>query len=139
MPQLTLSGQAAEVDLVPGEDLFAILGVESSASDSEIRAAYRRRARVLHPDVNAAAGATRDFRRLSAAAEILLSPRREQWGSDMAEWPTDNDSTAWSTGDASNEGWAATAKSWGPVFSAVIGPWLSWYAFVALDQFGVGS
>ena len=26
-------------------------------------------------------------------------------------------------------------RKWGPIWSAIIGPWLSWYVFVALDTF----
>ena len=131
MPQ-SLAGP--EADLTPGEDLFSIVGVPPSASDADIRAAYRRRARIIHPDVNPSADASRDFRRLSVAAAILLSPRREQWGSEgMAEWPVEME---WRP-DGDSKDLATAAKKWGPVWSAVIGPWLSWYAFVALDQFGI--
>ena len=127
---LVLGGRGAEADLVPGEDLHAILGVERDATAAQIRAAYRQRARIIHPDVSTAADAPRDFRRLSAAAAILLY-QREAWESGgVPEWSLDLESRT----EGAGGGWAADSKSWGPVFSAVIGPWLSWYAFVALDS-----
>jgi len=130
-PTLALGGRGAEADLVPGEDLHAILGVERDATAAQVRAAYRQRARIIHPDVSTAADAPRDFRRLSAAAAILLSDRREEWEpGGIPEWSLDLEGRT----DGAGGGWAAGSKSWGPVFSAVIGPWLSWYAFVALDN-----
>ena len=121
------------MDLTPGEDLYAIVGVQTTASTAEIRAAYRRRARMIHPDVSEAADAPREFRRLSAAAAILLSPRRDRWSTEgAAEWPPDVQGPQPSS--AGSDGWLAEAKRYGPLWSAVIAPWLSWYAFVALDS-----
>ena len=110
---------------------YEVLGLDKTATAAQIRAAYRQRARIIHPDVSTAADAPRDFRRLSAAAAILLSDRREAWESGgVPEWSLDLESRT----EGAGGGWAADSKSWGPVFSAVIGPWLSWYAFVALDN-----
>ncbi len=54
------------------ESLYDILGVPRTASDAEIRAAYRRLAKKYHPDFNAGDGAAeRMFKRVSAAYEIL--------------------------------------------------------------------
>jgi len=54
------------------EDLYAILGLTSSASDAEIRRAYKKLARKHHPDLNPGdADAEERFKRLSAAFEVL--------------------------------------------------------------------
>lgn len=53
-------------------DPYETLGVKRDASQSEIQAAYRRRAKKLHPDLNPGnKQAEQDFKALSAAYEIL--------------------------------------------------------------------
>ena len=63
-------------DLRPGESLPAILGVSQEATGSEIKAAFRRKVMVLHPDINPSPNALREFRRLVAAHEIISNPRK---------------------------------------------------------------
>eukprot|EP01047_Picozoa_sp_COSAG01_P000185 COSAG01_NODE_3_length_63519_cov_1591.007663_3_plen_373_part_00 len=59
------------------EDLYAILGVERSASDTEIKKAYRRLARQYHPDVNKEAGAEDKFKNIQKAYTILSDSQRK--------------------------------------------------------------
>ena len=60
----------------PMTNLYAILGVSSSATQSEIQAAYRRRARELHPDVNTDPDAEDRFKQLVEAYAVLKDERR---------------------------------------------------------------
>ncbi len=53
------------------EDLYAILGTTRSASTDDIKSAYRKLARKLHPDVNKAPDAQQQFARVQQAYEIL--------------------------------------------------------------------
>lgn len=50
---------------------YEILEVDAAASQEEIKAAFRRKAKLLHPDVNSAADATATFRALLRAHEVL--------------------------------------------------------------------
>ena len=65
------------------QDYYAILGVHPSASYAEIKKAYRKKAKELHPDVSVTAttgGASRteEFRLLTQAYEVLSDARERQ-------------------------------------------------------------
>jgi molecular chaperone DnaJ len=53
-------------------DLYEIIGVAKDASDDEIKRAYRRKARELHPD---AGGDEEQFKELTTAYEVLRNPQ----------------------------------------------------------------
>ena len=53
------------------KDLYAILGVSKDATDAEIKKAFRRKARELHPDVNKAPDAEDRFKELNEAYDVL--------------------------------------------------------------------
>ncbi|GAB4842096.1 hypothetical protein Ancab_012056 [Ancistrocladus abbreviatus] len=57
-------------------DYYVTLGVSRSASNKEIKAAYRRLARQYHPDVNKEPGATEKFKEISAAYEVLSDDKK---------------------------------------------------------------
>jgi len=57
-------------------DYYAILGVPRSASDDEIKRAFRRLALELHPDVNPSPDAKERFQELNAAYQVLSDPVR---------------------------------------------------------------
>jgi hypothetical protein len=60
------------------ESLYDILGAPEDASETELRRAYHRAARRLHPDVNLNADANDDMRRLNRAWAVLSNPRSRQ-------------------------------------------------------------
>lgn len=60
------------------EDYYALLGVTSDASEELIRQAYRRQAKVSHPDLRRDPQAEALMRRLNAAREVLLDPQRRR-------------------------------------------------------------
>lgn len=54
-----------------GKDYYKILGVSRSASDDEIKKAYRRMALKYHPDKNSDPGAEEKFKEVAEAYEVL--------------------------------------------------------------------
>ena len=59
-------------------DFYALLGVSRSATDEQIRSAYRKLARQYHPDVNSASDAAERFKAITEAYEVLTDPQRRQ-------------------------------------------------------------
>ncbi len=59
------------------KDPYAILGVAPGASAEELKSAYRRRARELHPDIDPGnPWAENEFKELAAAYDLLSDPGR---------------------------------------------------------------
>ena len=72
------------------EDYYQILGVSKSASDADIKKAYRKLARKYHPDVNPGnKSAEEKFKQVSGAFEVLSNPQKrklyDEFGEDAAK------------------------------------------------------
>ncbi len=67
-------------------DYYADLGVARGASAEEIKRAYRKAARRLHPDVNSGPEAEEQFKKVSQAYDVLGDPDKKR-GYDMGADP----------------------------------------------------
>ena len=59
-------------------DYYGLLGVSRGAAIPEIKRAYRKLARELHPDVNPDEAAQARFKEISAAYEVLSDPEKRR-------------------------------------------------------------
>jgi curved DNA-binding protein len=69
------------------KDYYNTLGVSKTASDDEIKSAYRNLARKYHPDVNKAAGAEDKFKDVNEAYQVLSDgEKRKKYDQFGSEW-----------------------------------------------------
>jgi hypothetical protein len=59
-------------------DLYAVLGVNRTATSNEIKSAYRRLARKYHPDVSSDPAAQSKFAQINEAYHTLIDPERRK-------------------------------------------------------------
>lgn len=61
-------------------DYYKVLGIRRTASKSEVKSAYRKLARLRHPDVNSGSeSAAREFALLTKAYRVLIDPQERAY------------------------------------------------------------
>src|SRR2546423_8364626 len=75
---------------MPPRDYYQVLGLPKSASADDIKKAYRRLARQVHPDLHSGAKKSemeKKFKELNAAHEVLSDPdKRKKYDQYGANW-----------------------------------------------------
>lgn len=61
-----------------GKDYYKILGIPKTATDDEIKKAYRKLALRYHPDKNKAANAEEKFKEVAEAYEVLSDKNKRE-------------------------------------------------------------
>ncbi|MEI7473178.1 MAG: DnaJ C-terminal domain-containing protein [bacterium] len=76
------------------KDYYEVLGVQKTAGEAEIKAAFRKLARKYHPDVNKASEASQKFKDINEAYEVLSdSEKRQRYDSLGSNWSQGMDFT----------------------------------------------
>ena len=108
-------------------DYYEILGVSRDATPDEIKKAYRKLARQLHPDVNSGPEAEERFKEVGRAYEVLSTPEKRQ------QYDLGGDPNGSGGGFGPGFGFAlgCTSLFASALLTAGVGPWLPYQMLVA--------
>lgn len=87
------------------KDLYSVLGVAKSASDDELKKAYRKLARQYHPDVNKAPDAAAKFTQVQEAYDVLSDEKKRRYYDQFGVVPGSAAADAGTTGHGPRSPW----------------------------------
>ena len=97
-------------------DYYEVLGVERTASDTEIKRAYRKLAQEHHPDINTDPGAEERFKQVGEAYDVLSNPelrkKYDAFGADFRRVPDDVDPEEWAAAQRMRESAGQPRPGW---------------------------
>src|SRR6186713_293608 len=98
------------------KDYYSTLGVAKTGTEKEIKAAYRKLARKLHPDVNPGDKASESkFKEINEAYEVLGDPeKRKKYDELGANWRMYEQAGAPGSPNPFAGGWNVNAGGGGP-------------------------
>jgi DnaJ-class molecular chaperone len=65
-------------EILSGKNYYKVLGLERTATDKDIKKAFRKMALQLHPDKNKSPDAEEKFREIAEAYEVLSDPEKRR-------------------------------------------------------------
>lgn len=94
-------------------DYYSILGVGKTASDAEIKSAYRKKALEWHPDRNKTAEAATKFKEINKAYEVLSDAKKRQLYDQVGHDAFERSGSNSAAGAGSRQGPFSYSYSWG--------------------------
>jgi curved DNA-binding protein CbpA len=109
------------------KDYYAVLGVPKTATDAEIKRAYRKLARAHHPDLNANdQAAEARFKEINEANEVLGDPdKRRKYDELGAHWRDYDTAGPGGPGSPSGAGAGSVLGTGVGSYIAAISAWLA--------------
>ncbi len=108
------------------KDYYKALGVSQTASDDEIKKAFRKLARKYHPDINTQADSEAKFKDVNEAYEVLKDPERRAAYDQLGQEPQQGQGQGsyrpppdWDSGYAFSEGGPQTDEGFSDFFETL--------------------
>lgn len=116
------------------KDYYAVLGVEPTADDKTIKTAYRKQARLYHPDVSKHPDAENKFKEVAEAYEVLHKPEKRAEYDELCEARRQEQHFRQSRGNGF-EGSQQSNQDFSDFFSSIFGQGAGGYQSQRTDPF----